>query len=343
MIKVGLIGFGYAAKTFHLPLIEASAAFQLTAISSSQSSLILKRHPALEIYPTALQLIESKCVDLVIITAPNHTHFSLAKAALDAGLHVLIEKPMTHTAAEAMTLCVLAKSRGRVLTVFHNRRWDGDFLTVQKLIANNALGKLKVFESHFDRFRPEVRDRWRENPGLGAGIWYDLGSHLVDQALTLFGAPTSITARLKMLRENSRNVDYFHVQLHYPSHEVILHSSPFSAGPNLRFQLSGTTGSFIKRGLDPQEDQLKSGLLPSAADYGIEANQFHGTLYTNSSSHIEPTLAGDYLAFYHALADAITKGSAVPVDPVSAAQVIHVIEQAVRADREGRTLAFAGL
>ncbi|BFM13706.1 oxidoreductase [Simiduia litorea] len=343
MIKVGIIGFGYAAKTFHLPLIESCPEFQLVAISSSQSGLTFEQHPALKIFPTALQLIQSNLVNLVVITSPNDSHFTLAEAALASGLHVVIEKPMANTAAEAMALCNLAKRHQRVLTVFHNRRWDGDFMTVKQLIANDAVGELRVFESHFDRFRPQVRDRWRENPGLGAGIWYDLGPHLVDQALELFGTPASISARLKMLREKSLNIDYFHVQLHYPQCEVILHSSPFSAHPNLRFQLSGTRGSFIKIGLDPQETQLISGVQPSAAGYGIETALAHGKLYTEDSNQTVSTLAGEYPAFYRALAACINHGNAIPVDPVSAAQVMHVIEHAVRADREGLTLPFTAL
>ena len=341
MIKVGIIGFGYAAKTFHLPLLECNKQFSLTAISSSQQNLELEGHPQLKVFSTALDLINAQLIDLVIITSPNNTHFELAKAALAADLHVVVEKPMTITTQEAAELCAIAKSRRRILTVFQNRRWDGDYLTVQKILASGLIGKLKIFESHFDRFRPVVRDRWRENAGTGSGIWYDLGPHLVDQAVCLFGAPVAITAQLKMLRENAKNTDYFHVQFHYPSIEVILHSNPYNAAPNPRFQLFGTQGSFVKFGLDPQEEQLKSGMALSHANYGNDQPEHYGQVYTEASDSAVPTLAGAYPNFYQQLAVSINNGDAAPVQPESAILVMQLIEQAVRSSELSKTLIFS--
>lgn len=341
MIRVGIIGLGYAAKTFHLPLLEAAPEFQLIAVSSSQSNIHLPSHPNLVVFKTPGELLNSDLIDLVILTSPNDSHFSLAELALQRGLHLVIEKPMTIRSSEAYHLCDLAQKNSCLLTVFHNRRWDGDFLTVKQLIKDESVGQLRIFESHFDRFRPEVRDRWRENAGAGSGIWYDLGPHLVDQALHLFGLPLAVTAQLKAMRENSKNTDYFHVQFHYEELEVILHSSPFNAGPNLRFQLAGDLGNYVKYGLDPQELQLKSSLAIDDLNFGVEQSTEHGTLYTTTHRQRIVTEKGRYSTFYQQLAKAISHRDALPINPLDAARVIELIEIAEQSSAQGRRLAVA--
>ena len=342
MIKVGIIGYGFSAKTFHLPFILSTNQYQLVAISTSKLNEAHNDYPQQTIYASADELIEQAEIDLVIITAPNAVHFSLAKACLLKSLHVVIEKPMTTTVQEGETLIALAKIQKVMLSVYHNRRWDGDFLTVKNLLAKQTLGNVHIFESHFDRFRPLVRDRWRENPGAGAGIWFDLGSHLIDQALCLFGLPTSVTARCLSLRENSATVDYFHVQLHYEKLEVILHSSPHMAASNKRFQLDGSKGCYIKYGLDPQEEQLKAGLSPLHKDFGVELNSefAQGHLYYATSDEALDTQAGNYSIYYQQLADAIKGKHHCPVSGEEALQVIKLLVLAQESSDKGQTLTL---
>ncbi|WP_263081321.1 oxidoreductase [Endozoicomonas sp. Mp262] len=343
MIKVGVIGFGFSATIFHLPLIEASDYFELVAISSSQTERVMSEYPDVEVFATPDKLISAPSVELVVITAPNDVHFPLARSCLEQGKHVVLEKPMATTAKEADTLVRLANHKNRMLSVFHNRRWDGDFLTVKKLIDNNQLGDIRFFESHFDRFRPEVRDRWKESPVPGGGVWFDLGAHLIDQALVLFGVPQSVTGRCLSLRDKSKATDYFHVMLHYQNKEVVLHSSPYSAGANCRFQVQGSKGSFVKYGLDPQENQLKGGISPKAPDFGLEEEESFGVLYHGTHWESVETEGGCYLSYYEGIASAIEKGEIVPVTGDQASLVIKILEVAERSSREGKTLAVSSL
>ena len=338
MIRVGIIGFGYSAKTFHIPLIEAIDSFIFTSISSSQKEAVKEKHPHVSIYEFPEELVANGELDLVIITAPNDVHYSLAKLCLDNDIHVVLEKPMTTTSLEAQTLVSLAKKRSLVLSVFHNRRWDGDFLTVKKLIEAKRLGEVRYFESHFDRFRPNVQQRWREQPGPASGIWFDLGAHLVDQAICLFGLPRAVTARCLPMRENAKTTDYFHVQLHYENLEVVLHGSSFSAAPNCRFRVEGAKGSYLKYGLDVQEAQLKSGVSPNDAAYGVEGEEDFGRFYSESSSEQIASERGCYQAYYLDLAEAINSERSNPVDPEEAATVIQILELAERSSALGERL-----
>tara|TARA_B110000208_G_scaffold130465_1_gene158223 strand:+ start:5307 stop:6329 length:1023 start_codon:yes stop_codon:yes gene_type:complete len=338
MIKVGVIGHGYSAKTFHIPLIETSTSLTLAAISSSQKDTIEQRYPEVLIFETAHQLITSGNIDLVVITAPNDVHYPLAKQCLENGINVILEKPMVTTSQEAQALADLADKRSLILSVFHNRRWDGDFLTVKKLLNNNQVGEVRFFESHFDRFRPTVRQRWREQPGQGSGIWFDLGSHLVDQAVNLFGLPQAITARCLPTREGAKTADYFHVQLHYKNLEVVLHASSFSAAPNNRFRLEGTKGSFVKYGLDPQEEQLKQAIAPNEALYGSERIENYGRLYSEASSVLIETEKGCYQQYYLEIVEALTSGGINPVNPNDGIAVMKILELAELSSIKGQTL-----
>jgi scyllo-inositol 2-dehydrogenase (NADP+) len=341
MIKVGVIGYGYSAKTFHLPLIASSGSFELAAISSSQTELLRMKHPSVAIYDDAQALIANAKLELIIITAPNDVHFSLAKLCLESGINVVLEKPMVTTSLQAEELVKLAKECGLLLSVFHNRRWDGDFLTVKKLLANNQLGSIRLFESHYDRFRPTVRQRWREQAGAGAGIWFDLGSHLVDQAISLFGLPEALTARCLAFREGSQTTDYFHVLLHYKDLEVVLHASSFSAAPNVRFRIEGTQASYVKYGFDPQEEQLKKGITPNEPAYGVETEEDYGHCYSQFPSETSGTIDsidrqivktaikttnGCYQQYYTEIAAAINLGAGNPVNPDDAIDVLRILE-----------------
>ena len=340
MIKVGVIGYGFSAQTFHLPFILSSSEFEFSALSTTQSEKIKQTHPHVSCFSTPEALIASNTVSLVVITAPNAVHFSLVKMCLLHGLHVIVEKPMTATSAQAQALNQLAQSRGLVLSVFHNRRWDGDFLTVKKLLAEKTVGDLRVFESRFDRCRPTVGAKWKEAPGIATGVWYDLGSHLVDQAVNLFGLPLSVTARCLALRERSEVTDYFHVQLHYADLEVILHSSPFTHDSSARFALHGSKGSFIKCGTDVQESQLKQGMKPKADEYGTDSPQNFGRLFKNGQERIIATQLGCYQHYYRAISQAINHGQSIPVTADEGAKVIKILELALLSSNTGKTLAL---
>lgn len=258
-IRVGILGYGYATKTFHAPLIAGTPGMEIAVISSSDAAKVHADWPNVRVAPSPADVINDPGIDVIVIPTPNDTHFPLAKAALEAGKHVVVDKPFTVTLSEARELDALARHTGLLLSVFHNRRWDSDFLTVKSLLAEGALGEVVYFESHFDRWRPQVRDRWREQAGPGTGIWFDLGPHLIDQALALFGLPVSIQVDLAQLRPGARTTDYFHAVLNYPQRKVVLHSSMFAAAETARYIVHGSRGSFIKFGVDPQEDHLKAG------------------------------------------------------------------------------------
>lgn len=215
-IRVGLIGYGYASKTFHAPLIAGTPGMMLAAVSSSDATKVHADWPSVPVVSEPKHLFNDPNIDLIVIPTPNDTHFPLAKAALEAGKHVIVDKPFTVTLSQARELDALAKGLGRLLSVFHNRRWDSDFLTVKTLLSEGTLGEILFFESHFDRFRPQVRNRWREQAGPGSGIWYDLAPHLLDQAVNLFGLPVSMTVDLAQLRPGAQTTDYFHAVLSYP-------------------------------------------------------------------------------------------------------------------------------
>jgi scyllo-inositol 2-dehydrogenase (NADP+) len=339
MIKVAVIGYGYSAQTFHIPLINASDSFELAAISSSQKDLLERHYPQVLVFDTAEKLIASAAVDLVVITAPNDAHYPIAKQCLECGINVVVEKPMVTTSTEAQELTTIARERSLLLSVFHNRRWDGDFLTIKKLLDNNLVGDVRFFESHFDRFRPRVRQRWREQPGQGSGVWFDLGSHLVDQAISLFGLPEALTARCLTLRKGSKTTDYFHVLLHYNDLEVVLHASSFSAAPNVRFRLEGTGGSFVKYGLDPQEQQLTSGITPNDPCYGEEDADNYGRFYTESSTELIETEQGCYQQYYAEISAALALGADNPVNPEEAVEVLKILELAEISSVKGIRLA----
>ena len=341
MIRVGIIGYGLSARIFHIPFITTADQFELIAISTSQQDAVREALPDVRVFASVEDLLVNAELDLVVITAPNQLHFEFAKLALLQGMHVLLEKPMVTCVDEANELVALASKQSRLLSVYQNRRWDGDFLTVRKLLQQKMLGEVRYFESHFDRYRPDVQQRWREQPGPASGLWWDLGPHLVDQALQLFAAPQAITARLLATRDAAETTDYFHVQLHYPQTEVVLHAGSYSATPNRRFQIEGTQGSFTKFGLDPQEDQLRAGLMPTDAGFGIEQRDNFGTLYNESGRSRVETEAGCYQHYYAAIAAAIGDVDAGPVSSEDALDVIRILELAETSQARGRTIAFA--
>ena len=346
-LKVGLIGYGYAGKTFHAPLIAAVPALQLAAVASSDAAKVHADWPQVSVHDTPAALIAREDIDLVVIATPNDTHFPLARAALAAGRHVVVDKPFTVTLDEARALCTQARERGRLLSVFHNRRWDGDFLTLRRLVADGALGRVVEMESRFERWRPEVRQRWREGAGPGAGIWLDLGPHLADQALQLFGLPLGITLARECTRDGAVADDWFHATLRYDRLQVHLQASMLAADAAPRFVVRGTGGSFVKHGLDAQEDALKAGARPTwppAADWGRDAGPASLVTRTGDEPAHEASVsleAGTHMAYFAAVAAAIRGEGANPVPPEQALDVMTLIELGIASAAQRREIGWA--
>ncbi len=344
VLKLGLMGYGFAGSTFHAPVIAHSGRTALAAIATSQAGRARADYPdaaGVDIVPDFDALLAREDIPCIVIATPNDTHFDLARRALDAGKHVVVDKPVTLSGADAKTLAELATQRGLLLAPFHNRRWDGDFMTLRALIADGKLGRVTHYESHFDRFRPVIPKRWREEAAHGGGLLFDLGPHLIDQALALFGAPQSISATVRQQRDNAQVPDYVHLQLHYADKEVILHASALTALPPPRFTVHGTRGSYVINGLDVQEDQLKAGLRPGDAGFGKNASgllrEADGERDTQS---VCATQDGDYAGFYRALAETLLDGKPFPVAAHDAVDVMNIIDLAIRSDAEGRRLPF---
>ncbi|MDR5855855.1 oxidoreductase [Caballeronia sp. LZ062] len=343
-LKVGLMGYGLAGATFHAPVIEHCGRAKVAAIATSQAERALADYPDARIVADFDALIALTDVPCVVIATPNDTHFDLAHRALSAGKHVVVDKPVTLSARDARTLADLAAERGLLFAPFHNRRWDGDFLTVRTLIESGRLGRITHYESHFDRFRPKVPQRWREEAARGGGLLFDLGPHLIDQALTLFGAPQTVTAFVKAHRDHAHAPDYVHLVLGYADKEVVLHASALAALEPPRFSIHGTRGSYVKTGLDVQEDQLRSGMRPGNPEFGKNPpgllREVDGD---HDLRHQFATRDGAYVEFYRALAASVTDGKPFPVTPQDAVDVMTVIELAMQSEREGRRVAFERL
>lgn len=341
-IRVAIIGYGYASKTFHAPLISGTPGMTLAAVSSSDEAKVRNDWPTVPVVAEPRQLLDDPNIDLIVIPTPNDTHFPLAKAALEAGKHVVVDKPFTVTLSQARELDAVARSRGRLLSVFHNRRWDSDFLTVKSLINEGLLGEVCYFESHFDRYRPQIRDRWRERGGPGSGIWFDLGPHLLDQAIGLFGLPVSMTVDLAQLRPGAQSTDYFHAVLVYPQRRVILHATLLAAAETARFIVHGSRGSYIKYGLDPQEERLKNGERLPQEDWGYDMRDGILTRVDGEDRSEESwlTLPGHYPAYYAAIRDALNGNGENPVPASQAIQIMELIELGIESAKHRATLCL---
>lgn len=328
-VRVLLVSYGFASATFHAPLIQAVPGLALAGVVSRDPAKVHANWPGLPVYPDLTQALAQCDASLVVIATPNDTHHRLAVQALAARRHVVVDKPFTLTLAEADDLIARAAAVQRVLSVFQNRRWDGDFLGIRQLLASGVLGRVTHFESHFDRFRPKVRSRWREAAGLGGGLWYDLGPHLLDQALQLFGLPDAIWLDSWAQRDGAQADDWCHAVLRYPCMRVVLHASALTARLAPRFLVHGTTGSYEKWGLDSQEDQLKAGFIPGQNGWGDDPIDGQLTLVNGDELFVTPVkaLSGDYRAYYVGVRDALWGVQAEPhVTSVQVRQVMALIE-----------------
>lgn len=339
MIDVGLIGFGFAGRTFHAPVIAAVEGLRLAAILQRHGAEAEQACPGARVVRSIEELLAIKSIRLVVIATPNPSHFDLAKQCLLAGRDVVIDKPFATTYAEAAELVAVAGENKRVLSVYQNRRWDGDFQTVRHLLDQNKLGRIVLFESHFDRFRAQLKaNAWRERSEPGSGVLFDLGPHLIDQAMLLFGTPEAVSADVRIEREGATVDDAFDVVLHYPGTRALLRAGMLVSTPTPRFVIHGTQGGYLKYGLDPQEDALKRGETPAGEFWGYEAPERWGTLLTlqGDSFHSEPlaTMPGDYRQYYQNIRDAILGNAPLAVTPEQALAVMRAIELAMESSRK---------
>jgi predicted dehydrogenase len=330
MLRVGLIGYGYAGKTFHAPLIRATAGLQITAVASSDAAKVQADLGGVAVLAWP-ELVVREDIDLVVVATPNHLHHPQALAALTAGRHVVVDKPFALDATQAGELVDVAARSGRLLSVFHNRRWDGDLLTVQRLLREGRLGRVVALESRFDRFRPLVPNRWRDSDGPGGGLWIDLGPHLIDQALRLFGTPEALTLDRTALRDGGRADDWFLATLRYANGpRVTLGAHALGAIPGARFLVHGTQGSLRIDGLDGQEALLKAGHAPGgtgwSGDDGRSALLATGADAAALRSETLPLEPGDYPAYYAGVRDAILGRAPNPVPPGEALAVQRLLD-----------------
>ena len=339
-IPVGLVGFGLAGRCFHAPVIRAVPGLWLKTIVQRHGDSAREAFPEVSIARDVDALLADEEIRLVVIATPNASHYELARRCLLAGRDVIVDKPFTVTSGEASDLIRIASSQRRLLSAYHNRRFDGDFLTVRQLMAKGALGRVVRCESRYDRYRPTLRPgAWRESNEPAGGVLADLGPHLIDQALVLFGAPSAVTADIRIERRGAVVDDAFDITLHYPGLRVQLSATMLACEPGPRFLLYGTGGTYIKYGMDPQEALLRKGGSPGGPGWGEEDESRWGTLTLAGgvSSRI-PTEAGDYRLFYANVRDAMNGEAELAVTGEQAARVIRVIELARESNALARTM-----
>jgi predicted dehydrogenase len=346
MIHAGLIGFGASGRTFHAPVIHAVPGMRLAAILQRAGNDAAERYPGARLVRSLEKLLSIEEISLVVIATPNTSHYTLARQCLLAGKHVVVDKPFTTTLQEAEELIKLAQECKRLISVYQNSRWHGDFLTVRKLIGSGVLGRLARYEAHFDRFRPGLRaNAWREWAEPGSGLLFDLGPHLIDQALLLFGTPQHLSADVRIEREGAVADDAFDVVLHYGEFRAALGATMLAAAPGPRFLLYGTLGSFVKHGVDPQAEALKLGEIPGGDRWGEESEEMWGRLSLAKEENIViesvPTEPGDYRSYYANVRDAILGQAPLDVTSQQALDVMRALELALESNRRGCIIPWA--
>jgi scyllo-inositol 2-dehydrogenase (NADP+) len=358
MIRVGVVGFGLAGRIFHTAVIRAVEGLELAGIVQRSGTAAEKAYPGVTIFRSVEELLSDSTIRLVVVATPNASHYPIARQCLLADRDVVIDKPFALSSTEAAELIHLARERHRLLSVYQNRRWDGDFRTVRTLLGSGRLGRLVLFESHFDRYRPQANiGAWRENGEAGGGILLDLGAHLVDQALVLFGPPQAVWADVRTERDGARIDDAFDIRLFYaaarglegvvpdlpevsPALTVWLRATCIARDPGPRFTLNGTRGTFRKFGLDPQEDRLRAGDVFASVPWGADPEDLWGTLTEDVdgkpiSSRV-PTEHGDYRGYYANVRDALLGTAMLEVKPAEAWRTMRILEIALESSKQGR-------
>ena len=345
MISVGLVGFGFAGRVFHAPIISAVAGLKLRAILQRSSNEAALCYPEAQIVKSMDELLAIDEIKLIVIATPNVSHYPLARECLLAGRDVVVDKPFTTTYSEAAELVNLARQHGRLLTVYQNLRSNGDFRTIRRLVESGTLGRIVLYEAHFDRYRLQVHpDAWRERAEPGSGVFFDLGVHLIDQAMVLWGLPEAITADIRIERDGAVVDDAFDVTMQYPGNRVLLRASMTALAPDIRYIVRGERGAFVKFGIDPQEEALKRGEIPHDETWGREAREKWGMLYTPDGKSIRtetiPTIPGDYRLFYANVRDAILGDAPIDVTHEQMLNVVDALESARESSHRRCTVAF---
>ena len=347
MIEVGLIGFGLAGRSFHAPVIRAVPGLHLAAILQRSGKEAAEKYPDVRLVHSLEELLAIKEIRLVVVASPNETHYPFAKQCLEFGRDVVGDKPFTITSAEAESLVALAKKNSRLLTVYQNRRYDGDFQAIRQLVASGTLGRIVRFETTYDRYRPQLKPgAWRETTQPGSGILFDIAPHLIDHAFVLFGLPQAITADVRIERDSAVADDSFDITLDYPRGlRAVLRSSILAAAPRPRFVLFGTQGSFVKQKFDPQETNLRRGLIPFDQPWGAEPEENWGVLTVAAGDgfaerHI-PSAPCDYRDYYANVRDALLGKAELAVTPEHALQVMHALELARASSEKCCTLPWS--
>lgn len=344
-IKTGISSFGLSGQVFHAPFIDLHDGFELTAIVERTKNLSRERYPHARIVRSFEELIALPELELVVVNTPDMTHYEYAKMALLAGKNIIVEKPFVFHAEQGEELKRLAEERGLFITVYHNRRWDSDFLTLKKVLESGKLGRPVEFISAFERFRPRPIDSWKDRADYRVGTTYNLGSHTIDQVLQLFGMPEAVWGTIDVLRDGGGIDDYFQIQMLYPKLKVTTRSGLVMCEQGPRFVLHGLNGSFVKYGLDVQEDVLKTGAKPEGAEWGREPEAIWGTVsYLDESGALVrekvESLPGDYMGYYDAIYATLREGAEPAVRIDDALNVIRVIEAAFESDRTGNAVRF---
>jgi scyllo-inositol 2-dehydrogenase (NADP+) len=346
MIGVGLVGFGLAGRSFHAPVIRAVPGLRLAAILERSGRDAAEKYPDVAIARSMDELLSMPEIGLVVIATPNETHFPFARQCLEAGRDVIVDKPFTTTLEEAISLVQLAKSAKRLLTVYQNRRYDGDFQAIRELVVAGTLGRIVRFETTYDRFRPQLKPgAWRETARPGSGILFDIAPHLIDHALVLFGLPEAVTADVRAERENAVADDAFDITLRYPKGlRAVLRSSILAAAPRPRFVLLGTRGSFLKQSFDPQEMNLRRGYIPEGQPWGYEPEENWGVLTVPAGESFEqrriPSAACDYRDYYSNVRDAMLDRVELAVTPEYALHVMRTLELARESSQKRCTIPW---
>ena len=339
MLNVGLVGFGFAGKVFHAPVIRAVDGLLLTTIVQRHGPPD-QRYADVEFVRSVDELLTRK-IDLVVVATPNTSHHPIAKQCLLAGRHVVVDKPLAPTLAEAQDLVQLAKKQQRIVTVYQDRRYTGDFTTVQRLVSEGELGHVVLFESHFDRFRPELKPgAWREQELPGSGVWFDIGPHLFDQALLLFGVPEAIGADIRVERDGAVVDDAFDVTLYYPNARANLRASMMRAPLGPTWIVNGTKGSFVKYGMDPQEAALKEGRTPDEPDWDSEPPELYGKLITPDATRTVPTLRSSFARYYENVRDVLLGKAELAVTPEWSLDVMRGLELAAASSQQRTVLEW---
>jgi predicted dehydrogenase len=345
IIRTGIVGFGISAKVFHAPFINTVPGFRLTSVLERSKSESVQAYPQVKIVRSIGEMTEDPELDLIVITTPNETHFPYAKMALEAGKNVVLEKPFANTSAEARELVQIAAASGKMLSVYQNRRYVSDFRTIRQILDERLLGDVHEFEAHYDRFRAEERPQaWREKPEPGSGILFDLGAHLIDQALTLFGWPAAVTADVRLQRPHAKTDDFFDLRLDYGFLRVILHAGMLVREPGPRYMIHGTKGSFIKYGEDVQEAKLRAGEVPIGNDWGSEPPEIYGMLHTEKNGmiikEVYPSLKGNYGDYYRSIYETLVNGAPVSETPEHGYNTIRIIEKALESSQKKCTVSL---